>query len=186
MFADPLLYLYPCLLRSFTLLLSYLLPGVSLLLPHFIFITVFYLFLYLTCGISDAPLLYVYHCFIFYLLPVIFLLFLCFICIVVLYFIFYLWYLCCPFALSLPLSSLLYFTRGISFTLSLSLFYLLPGEFRQLQYLQQLQWLRWQWFDLKLKIRTDQEIQFAKKCERQHIEINRIKLARANITPHSC
>ena len=69
MFAVPLLYLYPCLLRSFTLLLSYLL---SFTWGTNIFIIVF--LLYFTCDISAAPLLYLYPCFIFYLLPGAFLL----------------------------------------------------------------------------------------------------------------
>ena len=150
MFAVPLLYLYPCLLRSFTLLLSHLLS--------------------FTWGTLSLSL------FFFYILPVIFLLLLYFIFILV-YLLFDLWYFCCPFALSLSMFYILSFTWGISFSLSLSLFYLLPGEFRQLQYLQQLQWLRWQWFDLKLTMRTDQKcgwIQFAKKT------------CRANIAPHFC
>ena len=64
MSAVPLLYLYPCLLRSFTLLLSYLLS--------------------FTWGTLSLSL------FFFYILPVIFLLLLYFIFIHVLYFIFYL------------------------------------------------------------------------------------------------
>ena len=64
MFAVPLLYLYPCLLRSFTLLLSHLLS--------------------FTWGTLSLSL------FFFYILPLIFLMPFCFIFIHVLYFIFYL------------------------------------------------------------------------------------------------
>ena len=107
MFAVPLLYLYPCLLRSFTLLLSYLLS--------------------FTWGTLSLSL------FFFYILPVIFLLLLYFIFILV-YLLFDLWYFCCPFALSLSMFYILSFTCDISaapllYLYHCLLFYILPGAF---------------------------------------------------------